>query len=83
MPTFRSDAGKCVWPGCRKRRQFNFWCYSHWPALGEELQLRFLHAGSDREKVLEDCRQHAIATMTWLRTHVTGGQNVDTDAKAG
>jgi len=64
----------CTWPKCRRRQQFHLWCWSHWSALGPDLQLKFLHsAPADREKVIAECHSHALATIEWRKTHVTGG----------
>lgn len=65
---------RCTWPGCRRVQQVNLWCWSHWTALGEALQLRFLHApaGSVLQQVLADCHQHAVDTKRWRQANVAG-----------
>lgn len=66
---------RCCWVKCRCVQQINFWCYSHWHALGEPLQLKFLHTevgSAAREEVMKEIRAHEVATRRWLREKVTG-----------
>lgn len=66
---------RCRWPACHYPARRLEFCWSHFQALGEDLQVRLsLAQGTvDWAPALEACDEHARSTIDWVKKHVTGG----------